>query len=251
MSNAPILELTNLLLTYGSGDDAEFRAGPICLKIFPGQTIALLGETGSGKSLLLHVIAGLHPFNSGSLSLDGLSPSSALLAQYQEKLAITFQHHALLDDQTALENVALGAVYRGLTDPYDRAQNMLDEMGIGASAHLYPQALSGGMKRRVGLARALVVEPQLLLADQPTAGLDPITGQKVMACISRHIHERGMSALIATHDVDQVLPHTHGTLVLGEGSVLFQGSHLTDTVPGELTDFLPMKPQQSRTAEDR
>jgi len=170
----------------------------------PRQTLAIVGASGSGKSTLLSIMAGLDTPSSGTVRLDGQDmfalnedERAALRAQ---KLGFVFQSFQLLGHLTALENVMLPLELAGRKDARKAATEMLDRVGLGARLGHYPKVLSGGEQQRVALARAFVVQPAVLLADEPTGSLDYATGETVMELMFALNREQGTTLVLVTHD---------------------------------------------------
>ncbi len=171
------------------------------LTLQQGEYVAIMGDSGVGKSTLLNVIAGLDNFDSGCLLIDGIElntlddEQSTLLRR--QKLGFIFQAFHLLPHLNLLQNVALPLVLNGL--PLDRAHYMLDCVGLSSRNHDFPRQLSGGEMQRVAIARALVHQPRLLLADEPTGNLDPDTAADILNLLKNEIRSSGASAIIVTH----------------------------------------------------
>lgn len=190
------------------------------LELKPGEYVAIMGESGVGKSTFLNVIAGLDSFDSGRLLIDGVEVNtlddeqSTLLRR--EKLGFIFQAFHLLPHLTLLQNVALPLVLNKLS--LDRANHMLECVGLASRVHDFPRQLSGGEMQRVVIARALVHQPRLLLADEPTGNLDPETAADILKLLKDEIHASGASAIIVTHSpaaaasADRVLQLTRNGL---------------------------------------
>ncbi|MFC3683688.1 ABC transporter ATP-binding protein [Hydrogenophaga luteola] len=169
-----------------------------------GETAAIVGASGSGKSTLLSIIAGLDTPTSGTVFIDGVDlfardedQRAALRAQ---KLGFVFQSFQLLGNLTALENVMLPLELAGRRDARSAATAMLQRVGLGERLGHYPKVLSGGEQQRVALARAFVVQPAVLLADEPTGSLDFATGEKVMELMFELNREQGTTLVLVTHD---------------------------------------------------
>ena len=173
----------------GANERAHFVLGPMNLDVAAGETVALLGPTGSGKSLLVRALAGLVP-------MEGACSVAA-------PVSLVFQRDALLEDRTVHHNVSDAASACGIADADDAARDVLARVGLEAHVDKRPSQLSGGMRKRVGIARALVVKPRVLLCDDPTAGLDPGTSRAVLALLRAHAPDAAI--VIATHDVDVAL----------------------------------------------
>ncbi len=170
----------------------------------PHQTLAIVGASGSGKSTLLSIMAGLDTPSSGTVRLDGQDlfaldedRRAALRAQ---KLGFVFQSFQLLGHLTALENVMLPLELAGRKDARKAATEMLGRVGLGQRLGHYPKVLSGGEQQRVALARAFVVQPAVLLADEPTGSLDYATGETVMELMFTLNREQGTTLVLVTHD---------------------------------------------------
>ena len=168
------------------------------------ETVAIVGVSGSGKSTLLSILAGLDTPSRGTVRLQGqdlfaLSEDERAAVRAQ-KIGFVFQSFQLLGNLTALENVMLPLELAGARDARSRAARMLERVGLGERLNRYPKVLSGGEQQRVALARAFVVEPAVLLADEPTGSLDFATGQSVMELMFALNRERGTTLILVTHD---------------------------------------------------
>lgn len=178
-------------------DDIDFA-------LEPQESAAIVGASGSGKSTLLAIVAGLDVPTRGTVRLAGADlfalDEDARAALRAQKVGFVFQSFQLLPNLTALENVMLPLELRGTSDARIKATAMLERVGLGARLRHYPKLLSGGEQQRVALARAFVVEPALLLADEPTGSLDFATGEKVMELMFELNRERGTTLVLVTHD---------------------------------------------------
>lgn len=170
----------------------------------PRQTLAIVGASGSGKSTLLSIMAGLDTPSSGTVRLDGQDmfalDEDARAALRAQKVGFVFQSFQLLGHLTALENVMLPLELAGRKDARKAATEMLDRVGLGQRLGHYPKVLSGGEQQRVALARAFVVQPAVLLADEPTGSLDYATGETVMELMFALNREQGTTLVLVTHD---------------------------------------------------
>ncbi len=170
-----------------------------------GETVAIVGQSGSGKSTLLSMLAGLDQPTKGSIHVDGQDLSRLTqneLTRFRGRsIGIIFQQFHLMRSLTALENVLLPLDILGLPNAEARAMDALQLMGLGARAKHLPQQLSGGECQRVAIARAFVVEPRILLADEPSGNLDTATGEKVMNLLFDAVAQRGMTLILVTHDM--------------------------------------------------
>ncbi|WP_372825591.1 ABC transporter ATP-binding protein [Polaromonas sp.] len=174
----------------------------VSLEVAPGEFVAIVGESGVGKSTLLNCMAGLDTWDTGSVSLDGvdlgaLSDDQRALLR-REKVGFVFQAFHVLPHLDVAQNVALPLLLLGLHDDA-RVQALLEAVGLGGMGQRLPQTLSGGQLQRVAIARALVHRPSLLLADEPTGNLDPTTAAKVMDALVAQMRTHGASLVLVTH----------------------------------------------------
>ena len=193
----PTLECRQLSKSYGG----RAVLSAINLQLNAGEYIAIMGESGVGKSTLLNVIAGLDTPDSGDLSIDGvplreLDDRQATLLR-REKLGFIFQAFHLLPHLTVAQNIALPLLLNQM--PTERATLLLEAVGLDGRGQDFPRQLSGGEMQRVAIARALVHRPRLLLADEPTGNLDPDTARDILKLLRREISSSGASAIIVTH----------------------------------------------------
>jgi putative ABC transport system ATP-binding protein len=169
-----------------------------------GETVAIVGASGSGKSTLLSIVAGLDTPTSGTVHIDGVDlfamDEDQRAALRSQKVGFVFQSFQLLGNLTALENVMLPLELAGRRDARATATHMLQRVGLGERLSSYPKVLSGGEQQRVALARAFVVQPAVLLADEPTGSLDFATGGKIMELMFDLNREQGTTLVLVTHD---------------------------------------------------
>ena len=169
-----------------------------------GETAAIVGASGSGKSTLLSIVAGLDTPTSGTVHIDGVDlfamDEDQRAALRSQKVGFVFQSFQLLGNLTALENVMLPLELAGRRDARATATHMLQSVGLGERLSSYPKVLSGGEQQRVALARAFVVQPAVLLADEPTGSLDFATGGKIMELMFDLNREQGTTLVLVTHD---------------------------------------------------
>ncbi len=209
----PFLEIRNLTKAYDSpdGDHVDQIFSGLCLKVQTGTSLALVGPSGSGKSTLLNLVSGLDMPTAGEVFVEEkkvheMSPDEA--ARFRNRvIGFIFQAHHLLPALTALENVMVPALagHGGANGKAleDRAYQLLKEVGLGHRAYHLPSELSGGENQRVAVARALVNQPQLLLADEPTGSLDSRNANSLMELLIRLGSEYKTTMLVATHSVFQ------------------------------------------------
>jgi putative ABC transport system ATP-binding protein len=198
------LEGVDLRLT-GAGGEVNILRG-IDLAIDHGDTVGVVGPSGSGKTSMLMVISGLERATAGTVRVAGLDITALdedRLARYRrDHVGIVFQHFHLVPTMTALENVALPLEFAGTEDPFERAREKLEAVGLGHRISHYPSQLSGGEQQRVALARAFVTEPAILLADEPTGNLDGATGRGVVDLLFKLHERRGTTLVLITHERD-------------------------------------------------
>jgi len=199
-----ILSITGLTRTYRSGGTDLTVLKDISFTVRAGEAVAVVGPSGSGKSTLLGLVAGLDQPTSGSVSVEGrdlADMSECSLASFRgRRMGFLFQHYRLLPALTAEENVRTPLELAGIRDAADRARAWLERVGLSGRGHHLPAQLSGGEQQRVGLARALVADPALLFADEPTGNLDSATGTAIADLIFTSVRERGVTCLYVTHD---------------------------------------------------
>ena len=206
----------------------EGPAGPVNilrgldLTVHGGEAVGVVGPSGSGKSTMMMVIAGLERATGGVVSVAGHDLTAldedALALFRRDTLGIVFQGFHLVPTMTALENVAIPLEFAGRRDAFDRAAEHLEAVGLGHRLDHYPGQLSGGEQQRVALARAFVVEPKVLLADEPTGNLDQDTGAHIMDLLFDMAKKKGATLLLITHDprlagrCDRVVSLSDGTV---------------------------------------
>jgi putative ABC transport system ATP-binding protein len=202
--NAPRIELRQLTRRLPSGGRELTILDRVDLAIEPGEFVAVLGPSGSGKSTLLALMAGLDRPTSGEVLIDG-APIQAmsedgLALLRRRKIGFVFQSFQLLGNLTARENVLLPIELLGLSNPFDRADELLDAVGLADRGHHYPSQLSGGEQQRIALARAFAARPPILLADEPTGNLDGATGRRVLELLTGLRAREGTTLVLVTHD---------------------------------------------------
>lgn len=201
------LELRDIVRTYKTGGSSLTVLNGANLSIAPGELIGLVAPSGAGKSTLLHVAGLLEYPDGGDVLVDGASCNRMKDAERtrirRDKLGFVYQFHHLLPEFDALENVMLPELIAGAPKRKARetALALLDSVGLSERVKHRPSRLSGGEQQRVAIARALANAPSVLLADEPTGNLDPATADKVFEILLKQVRERGLAALIATHNV--------------------------------------------------
>jgi phospholipid/cholesterol/gamma-HCH transport system ATP-binding protein len=250
-TEAPAIEFQSVRIGFDEGDVLR----NVSFRVMPRETLVLLGETGTGKTLSLKLAAGLLKANSGSVRVLGKELGSMRereLLAFRREVGFVFQEGALFDSMTVADNVGY-RLREDHTDPDEiepRVREALRFVELERTMDLVPSELSGGMRRRVSIARALITRPPIVLYDSPTAGLDPITSQTIITLILRLRDSFGVTALLATHRLqdgfalanfhfdsatNRVVPNANGGasksvsattrfLVLRDGDIYFQGS---------------------------
>ena len=200
----PLIDLAEVQLSYGDGAARVDVLNGASLRLMPGESLALLGPSGSGKSSLLAVAAGLERAQSGKAMLLGSDmgelDEDSLARLRGRGVGIVLQSFHLLPTMTALENVAVPLELVGEAQAKDRARAELDAVGLGHRLEHYPAQLSGGEQQRVAIARATAPRPQLLLADEPTGNLDAATGAAIIDLLFERASAAGAGLLVITHD---------------------------------------------------
>ena len=223
-----MLALEGVSKTYNKGREAEVRVlDDVDLQVRKGEMVALVAPSGAGKSTLLHIAGLLDTADGGTVSIagvdfTGLSDRRRTIARRQE-VGFVYQFHHLLPEFTAEENIVLPQLANGVSkaEARLRANELLARVGVGERAGHRPSAMSGGEQQRVAFCRALANEPRLLLADEPTGNLDPATSDRVFEALVGLVRDTGLSALIATHNLelaarmDRVVKLDQGQVVAG------------------------------------
>lgn len=202
-----IIELQNIVRSYVMGDEIIYALRDITLKIYQNEYVAFMGPSGSGKTTLMNILGCLDTPTSGTYILNGNLVSEmgdTELARVRNKeIGFIFQSFNLLPKLTALENVALPLVYAGvpLQERLERAKKALISVGLEHRLHHKPNEVSGGQRQRIAIARALVNNPSILLADEPTGNLDSKTSYEIMA-LFEELNQKGNTIILVTHEED-------------------------------------------------
>jgi phospholipid/cholesterol/gamma-HCH transport system ATP-binding protein len=225
-STAPFVRVEKLHKAFGHHNVLN----GISLSVSRGETLAVLGRSGTGKSVLLRLIIGLEKPDSGSVSIHGQDIAGLALdrmGEIRKKMGFLFQQAALYDSLTVQDNVAFPLKHHrrdmSKSERADRVRQLLAEVGMERDLEKMPSDISGGMQKRVGLARALALEPEILLLDEPTAGLDPISSGEIDELILKLQRERKMASIVVTHDLHSAKTIAGRIALLNEGNVVIEG----------------------------
>lgn len=228
MSANVVVRTEDLRKSYYTDAGAVDVLRGITLSVTQGEFVAVMGPSGSGKSTFMNIIGAMDKPTSGLCEVNGTTAhnlSNKALARFRnEHLGFVFQNFNLLSRYTLLANVALPLVYAGVPGPQrnERAQAMLEKVGLPDAGHRLPSQISGGQQQRVAIARALVNNPKLLLADEPTGNLDTLTSESIME-LFRQLNQEGITVVLVTHEPD-IARHAHRLVRFRDGNVVFDGS---------------------------
>ena len=223
VNEPPVIQFENVYRTYNMGDQVLNALAGVDLKISRNEYIAIIGASGSGKSTMMNIIGCLDPVSKGEYLLNGTNVgdmSEVELAQARNReIGFVFQSFNLLSRATALKNVMQPLVYRGIARNERKriATEALERVGLGDRMHHLPNELSGGQRQRGAISRALVGNPAILLADEPTGNLDSKTSQEIMVLIDQ-LHKDGQTIIMVTHEPD-IAAHCDRVIHLEDGKV--------------------------------
>jgi putative ABC transport system ATP-binding protein len=215
-----LIRLTDVTKVYQGGITGALTG--VSVTVEKGEFTAIMGPSGSGKSTMLNLVAGLDRPTSGTVAVGGTDlgklGETGLARFRRDRIGFVFQFFYLLPNLTALENVLIPAQLKGNVVP-GRASDLLDQLGIKEIADKYPARLSGGQQQRIAIARALINNPTLLLADEPTGALDTHAGEQVMELLGQ-LHRDGQTILLVTHDAKLATRHAARVLSVLDGKVV-------------------------------
>lgn len=199
-----MIETKSITKTVNTSEGALQILQPISFQVKAGESIAIVGASGSGKSTLLSLLAGLDEVSTGEILLDE-QPLHTMDEEQRarlrgDKVGFIFQSFMLVQSLTALENIMLPAEINGLDNPKQRAQEILEQVGLGHRSHHYPNQLSGGEQQRVAIARAFITQPKILFADEPTGNLDAANSDKVEGLLFKLNQDQQTTLVLVTHD---------------------------------------------------
>ena len=237
MSDTPVLELRGLAKSFGAKDVLS----GVDLSVRKGESLVIVGGSGTGKSVTIKCALGLLSPDGGEVLFEGKPVGSGKSVDaMRRKSGMLFQGGALFDSLTVWENVAFALMYRdgvGRKEARKRAVDSLAKVRLGESvASLRPAELSGGMQKRVSLARAIIAQPELIFFDEPTTGLDPITADAVNDLIVEQVKALGAAAVTITHDMASVRKIADTVAMLHEGKIIWSGP--VDQIDNSGNDFI-------------
>jgi putative ABC transport system ATP-binding protein len=228
------IEVRGLVKTYGSGATAVDALRGVDLLIEPGEFVAVMGPSGSGKSTLLHILGALESATAGTVAVGGQHyeglDDRELTRLRGERIGFVFQFFNLLPSLSAVENVLLPALILGRIDDAARARaaELLDRVGLGDRAEHRPSELSGGEQQRVSIARAVLLSPELVLADEPTGNLDSRAGAQILRLLRELNRDEGRTIVMVTHDPSAA--------AMADRVVFFRDGEVAGEVPGGSTE---------------
>jgi putative ABC transport system ATP-binding protein len=220
--STPVIRMAGVHKTYAMGSVQVHALRGIDLLVEPGEFVAIMGSSGSGKSTLMNILGCLDVPDDGDYTLNGEDitrlDADALAGIRNRAVGFVFQNFNLLARTSALDNVEMPLVYAGVSkeERYERAEAMLQRLGLGDRLHHLPSQLSGGQQQRVAVARALVTRPSLLLADEPTGNLDSATSGEILALLDELNRDEGLTIVLITHE-PEVAAHARRQLTMRDG----------------------------------
>ncbi len=252
-NNSAMIRVEGLVKNIGS---QEILRG-IDLEVEPGETLAIIGRSGGGKSVLLKHLIGLMRPDAGQIWIEGeniTGMNERRLASIRQKVGILFQGSALFDSMTVAENIAFPLREAGERDANvlrQRVSQILEVMELGGQEEKMPVNLSGGMKKRVGLARSIIRQPSCILYDEPTSGLDPVVSDSINRLIRRLQQRFGVTSIVVTHDMKNAFHVADRIAYLHEGRIYFHGTpdELRFSTDKLIQDFMHGRSDEQLTPE--
>lgn len=230
----PIIQIEHITKVYYMGDEEVHALRDVSLSIYPNEYVAIMGPSGSGKSTLMNMLGCLDTPTSGVYNFKGLDVNDMddndLATIRNKEIGFVFQTFNLLPRASSLRNVELPLVYAGESNARrkERAIQVLKDVGLGDRMDHKPNELSGGQRQRVAVARALITNPAIILADEPTGNLDSKTGIDIMK-LFHQLHQKGNTIILVTHEED-IAQHAHRIVRLKDGLVEYDKQNPTPTV---------------------
>jgi phospholipid/cholesterol/gamma-HCH transport system ATP-binding protein len=252
VNGSPMIAVRSLAKKIGQ---QEILRG-VDLEVATGETLAIIGRSGGGKSVLLKHLVGLIAPDAGEIWIDGqniIGMNERQLGTIRVKVGILFQGGALFDSMTVAENIAFPLREAGERDPEvlsTKVKEMLEVMEMEGEEEKMPESLSGGMKKRVGLARSIIRRPSCVLYDEPTSGLDPVVADSINRLIRRLQQRLGVTSIVVTHDMKSAFDVADRIAYLHEGRIYFQGTtaDLQQSSDPLIQDFMLGRSEQGAAA---
>ena len=222
----PMIKIRQLKIAFGD----KLVLNDLDLDVYEGETLAVIGPSGTGKSTVIKVLTGLLPPTSGSVVIDGQETSGYSEEEWdalRRRMGVVFQYSALFDFLSVGENVAFGLRrYFKLSEEeiQERVAQLLDLVGMPDTQKMLPSELSGGMKKRVALSRALAMEPRIVLYDEPTSGLDPVMTMTISRLIRKTQKQLGLTSVLVTHDMESAFFAADRIAMLDKGKIVQIGT---------------------------
>lgn len=229
MSNDSVIQIENLYKEYVTDAGTVPVLKDVSVSVMPGEFVAIMGPSGSGKSTLMNILGCLDVATSGMYLLNGRDVNKQsrdeLALLRNQVIGFVFQGFNLLPRASLEDNVALPLIYRGTprAERLERANEMLEKVGLGKYSRSRPNQISGGQQQRVAIARALANHPKLLLADEPTGNLDTQTSKEIMALFSELNRRDGITIVLITHEPD-IATHANRLVRLTDGRIVYDGA---------------------------
>ena len=253
MNNGSMISVQGLIKRIGA---QEILRG-VDLEVARGETLAIIGRSGGGKSVLLKHLIGLMRPDAGEIRIEGeniIGMKERRLASIRQKVGILFQGSALFDSMTVAENIAFPLREAGERDPKvlrTKVSEILEVMELSGEEEKMPVNLSGGMKKRVGLARSIIRQPSCILYDEPTSGLDPVVSDSINRLIRRLQRRLGVTSIVVTHDMKNAFHVADQIAYLHEGRIHFHGTpgDLQQSSDKLLQDFLIGRSEEQLTTQ--
>jgi phospholipid/cholesterol/gamma-HCH transport system ATP-binding protein len=225
--NEMVIEINNLKKSFGRQEVLK----NISLKFFNGENLVVLGKSGTGKSVLIKCVVGLLNADGGTINVFGKNVSALKrkeLGELRQKIGFLFQSGALYDSMTVKQNLEfpLRRIKKGLTEKEmeEKITEVLENVGLADALNKMPSQLSGGMRKRISLARTIVVDPMIMLYDEPTTGLDPVTSDEISSLINDVQKKYKTSSIVITHDINCARATANRVIMLSDGEVYREGT---------------------------
>ncbi len=221
-----ILEINSLCKTYGNGETSVKALDNVSFSVEKGEFVAIIGPSGSGKSTLLHILGGVDTPTSGSVVIDGTDISqldeTALAIFRRRQIGLIYQFYNLIPILTVEENMTLPLLLDGKKPDKALLENLTETLGLSKRLKFLPNQLSGGQQQRVSIGRALINNPALMLADEPTGNLDSRNSHEIISLLRRFNRENGQTVIIITHD-ENIALSADRTIALVDGKIIKDG----------------------------